>query len=97
MPLVIPVSGLNNAKVVTEEDFERGPKLDLGPIIPYGPMGQPIMFTGTSLRIDLLNEKQFISLNRDAETGSLDLETLNNMMPIKMHNVIGDWDIPNQK
>ena len=93
-PMVIPVQGLNGAKVVTEKDFERGPKLDLGPIIPYGPVGQPIMFTGASLRIDLLNEKLFISLNRDIETGSLDLESLSSMMPIKMHNVVGDFDIP---
>lgn len=94
-PRVIPVDGLNKAKAVTDKDFERGPKLDLGPILPFGPMGQPIMFTGTSLRIDLLNEGQFVSLNRDAETGSLDLETLSTMMPIKMHNVVGSWDIPN--
>ena len=93
-PMAIPVQGLNGAKVVTEADFERGPKLDLGPIVPYGPVGQPVMFTGASLRIDLLNEKQFISLNRDIETGSLDLETLSSIMPIKMHNVVGDWDIP---
>ena len=92
--MVIPVAGLNNAKTVTEKDFERGPKSDLG-ILPYGPMGKPVMFTGTSLRIDLLNENQFVSLNRDAETGSLDLETLHSRMPIKMHNIIGAWDIPN--
>lgn len=94
-PRVIPMDGLNSAKVVTDKDFERGAKLDLGSVIPFGPMGQPIMFTGTSLRIDLLNETQFVSLNRDAESGSLDLETLNTMMPIKMHNVVGGWDIPN--
>ena len=94
-PRVIPVDGLSNAKVVTDKDFDRGPKLDLGPVLPFGPMGQPVMFTGTSLRIDLLNETQFVSLNRDAETGSLDLETLHSMMPIKMHNVVGGWDIPN--
>ena len=93
-PMVIPVDGLNNARVVIDEDFERGGKLDLGPLIPFGPVGKAIMFTGTSLRIDLLNERQFVSLNRDAEMGSLDLETLNSMMPIKMHNVIGDFDIP---
>ncbi|MEM8859387.1 MAG: hypothetical protein AAGD96_13755, partial [Chloroflexota bacterium] len=93
-PMVIPVDGLNNARVVTDEDFERGGKLDLGPYIPFGPMGKAIMFTGTSLRIDLLNERQFVSLNRDAEMGTLDLETLSSMMPIKMHNVIGNFDIP---
>ena len=31
-PQVIPVNGLNNAKVVTDKDFKRGPKLDLGPV-----------------------------------------------------------------
>ena len=93
-PMVIPVDGLNNAKAVTDADFERGGKLDLGPYIPYGPVGKAIMFSGTSLRIDRLNEMHFVSLNREAETGSLDLETLNSMMPIKMHNVIGDFDIP---
>ena len=93
-PMVIPVAGLHNAKVVTEKDFERGGKLDLGPYIPYGPVGKAVMFTGASLRIDLLNEKQFVSLNRDIEMGSLDLETLSNFMPIKMHNIVGDFDIP---
>ena len=96
-PLVIPVNGLHNAKVVTDKDFERGGKLDLHPIMPFGPMGKAIMFTGASLRIDLLNEKQFVSLNRDLETGSLDLETVNTQTPFKMHNIIGNWDIPNKK
>lgn len=94
-PMMIPVQGLNGAKVVTEKDFERGPKLDFGPIIPYGPVGKPQMFTGASLRIDLLNEKHFISLNRSIETGSLDLESLSTMLPIKMHNIVGEMDIPN--
>ena len=93
-PLVIPVSGLHNAKVVTDKDFERGPKLDLNPMMPFGPMGKSIMFSGTSLRIDLLNEEQFVSLNRDAEMGSLDLETVHTMFPFKMHNIIGQMDIP---
>jgi hypothetical protein len=93
-PMVIPVSGLHNAKVVTDKDFKRGPKLDLDPVMPYGPIGKAIMFSGASLRIDLLNEKQFVSLNRDAETGSLDLETVMTMAPFKMHNIIGDKDIP---
>ncbi len=93
-PLVIPINGLQNAKVVTDKDFERGAKLDLNPLMPYGPIGKTIMFSGASLRIDLLNEGQFITLNRDAETGSLDLETVATMFPFKMHNIIGDRDIP---
>ncbi len=93
-PLVIPLSGIHNAKVVTEKDFERGAKVDLHPLMPFGPMGKPVMFTGASLHIDLLNENQFVSLNRDAETGSLDLETVFTKFPFKMHSIIGEWDIP---
>jgi hypothetical protein len=93
-PLVIPVKGLENAKTVTEVNFERGAKLDLHPQMPYGPIGKSIMFSGASLRIALLNKKQFVSLNRDFETGTLDLETVLTKIPFKMHNIIGDGDIP---
>ncbi len=94
-PRVIPLNGLNNAKVVTDKDFERGFKLDVGPILPYGPVGKGVMFVGASLHIDLLNENQFISLNRDAPTGSLDLETVSTMLPYKMHNIdAAEFDFP---
>ena len=94
MPQVIPLSGLNNAKVVTEKDFERGQKADLGPVLPYGPMGKAVMFTGSSLQIDLLNEGQFVSLTRDAQTGSLDLETTYTMFPNKLNNLTAEMDFP---
>ena len=56
------------------------------------------MFVGSSLHIDLLNEKQFISLTRDAPTGSLDLETLMTMAPFKMHNIeAAEFDFPSYK
>ena len=94
MPQVIPLGGLNNAKVVTEKDFERGMKADLGPELPYGPMGQAVMFVGSSLQIDLLNEGQFVSLTRDAPTGSLDLETVYTMFPNKLNNLTAEMDFP---
>ncbi len=94
MPQVIPLSGLNNAKVVTEKDFERGQKSDLGPVLPYGPMGKAVMFVGSSLQIDLLNEWQFVSLTRDAQTGSLDLETVYTMFPNKLNNLTAEMDFP---
>ena len=94
MPQVIPLSGLNNAKVVTEKDFERGQKADLGPVLPYGPMGKAVMFVGASLQIDLLNEGQFVSLTRDAQTGSLDLETVYTMFPNKLNNLTAEMDFP---
>ena len=94
-PQVIPLQGLNNAKVVTDKDFERGGKLDLSPLMPYGPMGKPIMFVGASLQIDLLDAGHFVSLNRDAQTGSLDLETVMTMAPFKMNNIeAAEFDFP---
>ena len=97
MPQVIPLNGLNNAKVVTEKDFERGPKADLGPVLPYGPMGKAVMFVGSSLQIDLLNEGQFVSLTRDAKTGSLDVETVYTMFPNKLNNLTAEMDFPGYK
>ena len=94
MPQVIPLAGLNNAKAVGIEDFERGGKADLGPVLPYGPMGKPVMFVGSSLQIDLLNEGQFVSLTRDAQTGSLDLETVYTMFPNKLNNLTAEMDFP---
>lgn len=96
-PMVIPLKGLNGAKAVTKADFKRGPKLDMNPIMPYGPVGKPVMFSGASLRIDLLNDSHFISLNRDFETGSLDLISLNSFVPFKLHNIVGQKDVPIQK
>lgn len=96
-PMVIPLKGLNGAKVVTKADFTRGPKLDVNPIMPYGPVGKPVMFSGASLRIDLLNDSKFISLNRDFETGTLDLISLSTMVPFKLHNIVGQKDVPVQK
>ena len=66
--------------------------------MPYGPMGKDVMFVGSSLQIDLLNENQFVSLTRDAPTGSLDLETLMAMAPFKLHNIdAAEFDFPSYK
>jgi hypothetical protein len=96
-PMVIPVKGLNGARGVTKKDFKSGPKLDVNPIMPYGPIGKAVMFTGASLRIDLLNDSKFISLNRDFETGNLDLISLSTFVPFKLHNIVGEKDVPVQK
>ncbi|MEM6830910.1 MAG: hypothetical protein AAF551_10385 [Bacteroidota bacterium] len=96
MPQVIPVAGLNNAKVVTDKDFERGMKSDLG-MLPYGPMGKPVMFTGSALHIDLLDPMHFITIRRDVQTGSLDLETVFTFYPNKLNNVTAEMDFPGYK
>ncbi len=94
MPQVVPLAGLQNAKTVVPEDLERGMKLDLGPELPYGPVGSPVMFVGSSLQIDLLSDTHFVSLTRDAKTGSLDIESVYTFFPNKLHNLHAEMDFP---
>ena len=61
-PQVIPISGLNDAKAVSHKDFERGPKLDMNPLMPYGPVGKPVMFEGTPLHMALVGDGFFASI-----------------------------------
>lgn len=93
-PQVIPVRGLDNAQVVTHEDFERGPKLDLHPLMPFGPIGKTVMFDGVSLHMDLLSEDLFVSLTRDVYTGNLNLDTNPTFFPNSIHNMFAEFDFP---
>lgn len=93
-PQVLSVSGLNGAKGVTDKDFSRGPKLDLGPELPYGPIGEMVMFEGVSLHMDLLSETHFVSLTRDAKTGSLNLDSNPTFFPNRVHNLVAEYDFP---
>jgi hypothetical protein len=93
-PQVIPLAGLNGAKAVTDRDFERGGKMDTMPIMPYGPMGKPVMFEGMSLHMDLLGDDYFVSLTRDAYTGSLNLDSNASMFPNRLHNLQAEMDFP---
>ena len=53
-----------------------------------------VMFVGSSLQLDILNDMFFVSLTRDAQTGSLDLESLSTMFPAKLHNLYAEYDFP---
>ena len=94
MPQVFPVDGLADAKEYTQETLEPGMKMDPMGVFPYGPLGYMTMFVGSSLQIDLLNDMYFVSLTRDAQTGSLDLESLVNMFPIKLHRIYAEYGFP---
>ena len=96
-PQVIPVQGLNGAKVVTHEDFDPGPKLDLHPVMPYGPVGKSVMFEGVPLHIDLVGNNFFVSITRDAYTGSLNLDTNPTFFPNRIHNLQAEADFPQYK
>lgn len=93
-PQVIPVNGLNDAKAVTHADFERGPKLDLHPLMPFGPVGKSVMFEGVPLHMALVGDSFFTSLTRDAYTGSLNLDTNPTFFPNRIHNLVAEMDFP---
>ncbi|MDD9977447.1 MAG: hypothetical protein OXQ30_06865 [Boseongicola sp.] len=93
-PQLIPISGLQNAQVVTHEDFGRGPKLDDNPLMPYGPVGKGVMFEGVPLHMDLVGGGFFVSVNRDAYTGSLNLDTNPAWFPSRIHNLLAEFDFP---
>ena len=63
-------------------------------VFPIGPLGYTQMFVGSSLQMDLLNEMFFVSLTRDAQTGSLDLESLPTFFPVKLHRLYSEYDFP---
>lgn len=93
-PQVIPIAGLSDAKVVSDKDFERGPKMDLDSIMPFGPVGKTVMFEGSSLHIDKLSDRFFVSITRDARTGSLNLDSNLSMFPNRLHNLVAEYDFP---
>jgi len=93
-PQVIPVSGLNGAKAVSRADFDRGPKLDLHPLMPFGPAGKTVMFEGVPLHMALVGDRFFASLTRDAYTGSLNLDTNPTFFPNRIHNLVAEMDFP---
>ena len=93
-PQVIPVSSLNGAQVVTDVDFERGGKFDLSPEMPFGPVGKTVMFDGMSLHMAKLSDDLFVSITRDAYTGSLNLDSNAAMFPNRLHNLVAEFDFP---
>ena len=96
-PQVIPVAGLQGAKVVDHNDFERGGKLDLHPVMPYGPIGKTIMFDGISLHMTLVGDSFLASITRDGYTGSLNLDTNPTFFPNRIHNMRAEFDFPQYK
>ena len=93
-PRVIPVNGLSGARAVTHEDFERGPKLDLHPVMPFGPAGKAVMFEGVPLHMALFDDDFFVSLTRDAYTGDLNLDINPTFFPNRIHNLFAEMDFP---
>jgi len=96
-PQVIPVAGLQGAKVVDHNDFDRGGKLDLHPVMPYGPIGEAVMFDGMSMHMTLVGGGMLASITRDLYTGSLNLDTNPTFFPNRIHNMRAEFDFPQYK
>ncbi len=76
-PVVLAISNLDGAPAFTAENAPHpNMLLDLSPHMPAGPVGKQVMFVGSSLRADLISDRFFVSLTREADTGSLTLETI---------------------
>ena len=93
-PQVIPVAGLQGAQVVDHTDFERGGKLDLNPVQPFGPVGKTVMFDGMSMHMTLVGDSMLASITRDLYTGALNLDTNPTFFPNRIHNMRAEFDFP---
>jgi hypothetical protein len=94
-PRVIPIAGLNGATAYTPHNSPSHPRIDTSPEFPLGPVGKEVMFVGSSLRADLLNEHFFVSLTRDPASGDLNLEALPTFpLPMKADQIWTEFDFP---
>jgi hypothetical protein len=98
-PVVLPVSNLEDAPSFTHENApQREMMHDLSPHMPAGPVGKQVMFVGSSLRADLISERFFVSLTREADTGALTLETIPvGPLPIRLEKIWVEFDFPGGK
>ena len=95
-PVVLSVSDLDGAPAFTAENApHRGMLIDLSPHMPAGRAGKQVMFVGSSLRADLISDRFFVSLTREADTGSLTLETVPvGPLPIRLEKIWVEFDFP---
>jgi hypothetical protein len=95
-PVVLPISNLDGATAMTADNApHRDMMLDLSPHMPAGPVGKQVMFVGSSLRADLISDRFFVSLTREAETGGLTLETVPvGPLPIRLEKIWVEFDFP---
>ncbi len=92
-PRMIPVSGLQNATGYLPDNSPHGGVGDWRPEYPLGPVGKELMFVGSSLFADKLDDKFLVSLTRDANSGSLNLEALPIFpLPMKLDQIWAEFD-----
>jgi len=61
--------------------------------LPAGVVGKAVMFVGSSLHADLLDDKFIISLTRNANSGHLNLESLPTFpLPMRLDEIWSEYD-----
>jgi hypothetical protein len=87
---------LASAKLFVEEGAylpENSPHGGVGdwrPEYPLGPVGKSLMFIGSSLFADKLDDNYLVSVTRDAPTGSLNLQAVL-AFPLPVNNLQEIW------
>jgi hypothetical protein len=93
-PRMIPISGLQKAVTYLPDNSPHGGVGDWRPEYPLGPVGKSLMFIGSSLFADKLDDNYLVSVTRDAPSGSLNLQaTLTFPLPISnLDEVWAEYD-----
>jgi hypothetical protein len=92
-PRIIPISGLQKAVAYLPDNSPHGGVGDWRPEYPLGPVGKSLMFVGSSLFADKLDDQFLVSVTRDANSGSLNLEAVPTFpLPIKLDKIWAEFD-----
>ena len=89
-PRIIPISGLQKTLAYLPENSPHGGVGDWRPEYPLGPVGKSLMFIGSSLFADKLDDKYLVSLTRDAPSGLLNLQAILTF-PLPVNNLDEVW------
>ena len=89
-PRVIPISGLQNVTAYLPDNSPHGGVGDWRPEYPLGPVGKELMFIGSSLYADKLDDKYLVSVTRDAPSGDLNLQSTLTF-PLPVNNLSEVW------
>jgi hypothetical protein len=89
-PRIIPIGGLQKAVAYLPDNSPHGGVFDWRPEYPLGPVGKAVMFIGSSLFADKLDDKYLVSVTRDAPSGSLNLQAALTF-PLPVNNLDEVW------
>lgn len=92
-PRMIPIAGIQKAVAYLPDNSPHHYPSDLSPEYPLGPVGKSVMFVGSSLFADRLDDGHIVSITRDAASGSLNLEALPiTPLPMKLDQIWSEFD-----